>query len=69
MLCPSCGHENLAGRKFRVQCGARRAVACLSQPLHLKHFVEKILRGLSVVKSSGGRSYEAYCECLSVDRW
>jgi predicted amidophosphoribosyltransferase len=30
MLCPSCGHENRAGRRFCVQCGAGLALACPS---------------------------------------
>jgi predicted amidophosphoribosyltransferase len=30
MSCPSCGHENRAGRKFCVQCGAGIELACPS---------------------------------------
>ena len=30
MLCPSCGHENRAGRRFCVQCGAGPEIACPS---------------------------------------
>jgi len=30
MLCPSCGHENRAGRRFCVQCGAGLELACSS---------------------------------------
>jgi Double zinc ribbon len=30
MLCPSCKHENRAGRRFCVHCGARLALVCAS---------------------------------------
>jgi class 3 adenylate cyclase len=30
MVCPSCGHENRAGRRFCVQCGAGLEFACPS---------------------------------------
>jgi class 3 adenylate cyclase len=30
MLCPSCGHENRAGRRFCVQCGAGLDLTCPS---------------------------------------
>jgi len=30
MLCPSCKHENRAGRKFCVHCGAGLELACPS---------------------------------------
>ena len=30
MLCPSCGHENRAGRRFCAQCGAALGLTCPS---------------------------------------
>jgi len=30
MLCPSCKHENRAGRRFCVDCGAGLELTCLS---------------------------------------
>jgi hypothetical protein len=30
MLCPSCGTENLAGKKFCKECGTALALACRS---------------------------------------